>query len=149
MKIFKNICGRKPRGAAGMCVRRAAAGDGEILSVRKACGTGTEAIRRECLMHSRLSASQAPGWQPCACPVPQAFRALSISIRLRRCPPHTHARRSARLSDLDGRVGDWAAVWTAAMSYYLGFLFAARRCFLTVVVCFFICFGSSLWISPR
>ncbi len=54
-------------------------GDGETLNASKSRRPGTDAIRQECLMHSRLSASQAPDLQSCACPGRRDLEALRVS----------------------------------------------------------------------
>ncbi len=78
------------------------AGDGcggmENLNGAAARRTGTGAIRQECLMHSRLSAPQAQGMKPFACPVLRAAAPLRFSHTPADAPRPSHAACSSLLS---------------------------------------------------
>ena len=74
--------------------RRTAGGCGETenLTVPEPFEPGTEAIRQEFLINSRLSASQTPGLKPCVCPGPSGpgtlrFSRLPADARRTRMPP--------------------------------------------------------------
>ena len=54
-------------------------GETENLTVPEPFEPGTEAIRQEFLINSRLSASQTPGLKPCVCPDPSGPGTLRFS----------------------------------------------------------------------
>ena len=54
-------------------------GETENLTVPEPFEPGTEAIRQEFLINSRLSASQTPGLKPCVCPGPSGSGTLRFS----------------------------------------------------------------------
>ncbi|MFQ7290004.1 MAG: hypothetical protein ACLRPV_14540 [Lacrimispora saccharolytica] len=90
--------GTKSRGAWGVvCESRGRLRNRGDSSVRSAIRTGTGAIRQEFFINSRLSAPQAPGTTPCACPIRLTLRALGISNRSHRCPWLSHTTPHAPL----------------------------------------------------
>ena len=70
--------GRQVRSAGGC-------GGTETLSVPEAFRTGTDAIRQECLMHSRLSAPQARYVKYLACPVRNVSGTLRACLKIAFC----------------------------------------------------------------
>ncbi len=80
--------------AAGGC------GGAENLSVPEAPGTGTGAIRQECLMHSRLWRSSGSGLAVLRLPRSGRLRDAKIFAHPHRCPPHMHDSGSGSLSVL-------------------------------------------------
>ena len=77
--------------------------DVENLSIPKSLRTGTGAIRQESFMLSQLSAPQAQCGKHFAWSARKGFCALRVSIRILRCPLHTHVQGSEPLSGCVGR----------------------------------------------
>ena len=75
------------------CVWAGGCKGAENLTVPKPRRTGTGAIRQEFLINSRLSAPQAPGVKPFACPARRDSRALRFSRTFADARPHAHRLR--------------------------------------------------------
>lgn len=73
-----------------VCVCGNCCGNAENLNVPKPLWTGTGALRQEFLINSCLSAPQAPGWQPCACPVRRGFGTSRFSRISADAAAHAH-----------------------------------------------------------
>ena len=77
--------------------------DMENLTVPKPLRTGTGVIRKELLINSLLSTPQAQCGKHFAWSARKGFCALRVSIRILRCPLHTHVQGSEPLSGCVGR----------------------------------------------